>query len=190
MKTLLLIDHRPQALQALTRVFEPHYRVVTATDAAQATALRAGAEQPDLIVLDVNTPGTLDLANQIRTRWRIPVILLSQAAATPYKPSAIDGYAADLITRPFDFQELLVRVEAILSPTHPAADLKATVRQVQIMKLMANGLNDAEIAERLSIAERTVKWHIHAAMKELNAKTRPHLVSIAIKASLISEDPG
>jgi len=190
MKRLLLVDYRPQALQALARIFEPHYRVVTAATAAQAQELLAGSERPDLIVLDVSTPGTMDLANQIRTTWQIPVVLLSQSPGTSYRPSAIDGYAADLITRPFDFQELLVRVEAILSPTHPAADLKATVRQVQIMKLMANGLNDAEIAERLSIAERTVKWHIHAAMKELNAKTRPHLVSIAIKASLISEDPG
>jgi DNA-binding NarL/FixJ family response regulator len=188
MKTLLLIDHRPHALQTLARVFEPHYRVVTAADAAQAAALLAGDERPDLVVLDVNTPGTMDLANQIRTTWRIPVILLSQATATPYKPSAIDGYAADLITRPFDFQELLVRVEAILSPAHPTEDLKATVRQVQVMKLMANGLSDAEIAERLTIVERTVRWHIYRAMHELEANSRPHLVNIAIKAGLISPE--
>jgi DNA-binding NarL/FixJ family response regulator len=185
MKRLLLVDHRPQALQALARIFEPHYRVVTAATAAQAQELLAGSERPDLVVLDVSTPGTMDLANHIRTTWQIPVVLLSQSPGTSYKPSAIDGYAADLITRPFDFQELLVRVEAILSPSQAPQNLKATVRQIQIMKLMASGLNDAEIAERLSITERTVKWHIHQAIHELEANSRPHLISLAIQMRLI-----
>jgi DNA-binding NarL/FixJ family response regulator len=188
MKTLLLIDHRPHALQALVRIFEAHYRVLTAATAAQAAALLERDERPDLIVLDVNTPETTELANQVRAKWQIPIVLLSQVTGTAYRPSTIDGYAADLITRPFDLQELLVRIEVILSPAHPPEDLKTTVRQIQIVKLMAAGLKDAEIAERLTIAERTVKWHIYQAMRELEANSRPHLVNIAIKTGLITPE--
>ena len=191
MKTILLVDSRPAILNLLRSILAPHHHILAATHKEEAeTILRTGRERPDLILLDVDVPGIngLRFAHQVQEQWGIPVVFLRCADEPTEGPAAITSYAADLITRPFDFQELLVRVEAILSPSQPRDDLKTTVRQIQIMKLMANGLNDAEIAERLTITERTVKWHIHQAMHELEANSRPHLISIAIQTGLILQD--
>jgi DNA-binding NarL/FixJ family response regulator len=189
-KIILLIDSRPRTLSFLKTIFEAHHNVTIATSKEEAYEILHGdRELPDLIILDVNMPGIngLRFANHVRQQWKIPVVFLSCDDDPTTKPDAITAYAADLVTKPFDFQELVTRVERILSrpETEPTA-LSMTVRQIQVIKLMADGFPDPEIAKRLNISEHTVKWHIREARKHLEAKSRAHLVSIALRQGLIS----
>jgi DNA-binding CsgD family transcriptional regulator len=61
-----------------------------------------------------------------------------------------------------------------------------TNRQVEVLALMAGGLSNAEIAERLFISPKTVDHHVSAILAKLNARTRIEAVSVALRSNLIS----
>ncbi|MFH8386869.1 response regulator transcription factor [Kitasatospora sp. NPDC018058] len=58
-------------------------------------------------------------------------------------------------------------------------------REVEVIKLLAEGLETASIAERLSYSERTIKNIIHGAISRLNLRNRAHAVAYALRAGLI-----
>jgi dTDP-4-amino-4,6-dideoxygalactose transaminase/DNA-binding CsgD family transcriptional regulator len=66
------------------------------------------------------------------------------------------------------------------------AELSA--RELEILGLMAEGLFNHEIAGRLFLAQETVKTHIHHVLVKLNARSRTHAVSIALREGLLSTD--
>jgi two-component system copper resistance phosphate regulon response regulator CusR len=71
----------------------------------------------DLVILDINLPGMngYELCRHIRTRdEKTPVIMLTALNATSDKIEGFDAGADDYIVKPFDFQELLVRIKALL----------------------------------------------------------------------------
>jgi len=62
---------------------------------------------------------------------------------------------------------------------------KITEREKIILKFIANGLDNKEIGENISISTHTVKAHISSIIKKLNAKNRTNAVFIAMKNKLI-----
>jgi DNA-binding NarL/FixJ family response regulator len=69
----------------------------------------------------------------------------------------------------------------------PAASLDAiTGREREVLALIATGLSNSEIAERLSISEATAKTHVGHLLTKLNARDRVHLVILAFQAGLVS----
>ena len=69
----------------------------------------------------------------------------------------------------------------------PAASLDAiTGREREVLALIASGLSNSEIAERLSISEATAKTHVGHLLTKLNARDRVHLVILAFQAGLVS----
>jgi len=188
MKTVLIVDSRPDARAALSRLFSTQYHVETA-GSAQAALDRIDADDgippPDLVILDMSAPGNgdlSDLVNELRDR-EIPVVFLSceEDQAQP-----VTAYAEDLITRPFDLAELLNRVHRILD--NPGDEPELTPRQVEILTMLARGASDPEIAQALGLSRRTVKWHIQRAGQRLRANSRAHMISVALLRGLIPRD--
>ena len=69
----------------------------------------------------------------------------------------------------------------------PAASLDAiTGREREVLALIASGLSNSEIAERLSISEATAKTHVGHLLTKLTARDRVHLVILAFQAGLVS----
>lgn len=60
-----------------------------------------------------------------------------------------------------------------------------TARELQVLKLLAEGVGNREIAERLSVSEHTVKFHLSAIFGKLGASTRTDAVRRALRAGLI-----
>ena len=60
-----------------------------------------------------------------------------------------------------------------------------TQRELEILGLMADGLFNREISERLWLAEETVKTHVHHVLRKLGARSRAHAVAIALRGGLI-----
>src|SRR6185503_7150361 len=63
-----------------------------------------------------------------------------------------------------------------------------TNRQMEVLALMADGLSNAEIADRLFISPRTVDHHVSAILLKLDARTRAEAVSVALQSGLINQN--
>ncbi|MDA4847041.1 response regulator transcription factor [Hoeflea poritis] len=60
-----------------------------------------------------------------------------------------------------------------------------TDREIEVLRLAAEGLTDSAIAKRIGITERTVLHHVSKAKEKLECRTRPHVVATAIREGLI-----
>ena len=71
---------------------------------------------PDLILLDLMLPGIdgVELAGQIKKRADIPIIIVSAVDESESKVDLLQRYAEDYVTKPFDFDELLARIQRVL----------------------------------------------------------------------------
>ncbi|MBI3972239.1 MAG: response regulator transcription factor [Chloroflexi bacterium] len=129
--TVLLVEDDPEIVDLLTEVLEPRgYHLVHAATAEQATSLLSGAPAaeaadgasssrsapPDLVILDLGLPDEdgLVLCSNLKARRNVPIIICS---ATTERRDRILGLrlgADDFITKPFDSEELVARIEAVL----------------------------------------------------------------------------
>ena len=123
--TILVVDDRPELLDGLQRTLARNgYAVRTAADgdAALDAALDHG---PDLVILDVGLPkrNGLSVARELRRRgFRAPVLMLTARDTVPDKVSGLDAGADDYLAKPFDYDELLARVKALLRRSSMRAD--------------------------------------------------------------------
>jgi DNA-binding CsgD family transcriptional regulator len=60
-----------------------------------------------------------------------------------------------------------------------------TVREREILQLLADGMSNADVAQRLFISQETVKSHVRHILAKLEADTRTHAVAIALRESII-----
>ena len=92
------------------------YRIQSARSAEDALGLLR-AETPSLILLDVMLPGMsgVDLCQQLRAmRMAVPVLMLTAMGAVQDRVAGLRCGADDYLTKPFAFEELLARIEALL----------------------------------------------------------------------------
>jgi two-component system KDP operon response regulator KdpE len=112
---VLIVDDEPQILRALRiNLTARQYHVLTATDGT--TALQAaGAEHPDLVVLDLGLPDLdgVEVIRRLRAWTPIPIVVLSGRADSSDKVEALDAGADDYVTKPFSIDELLARIRAV-----------------------------------------------------------------------------
>jgi DNA-binding response OmpR family regulator len=113
---LLVVDDDPQLLMLLAdKLRRDGYDVVAAQSGADA--LRALDESwPQLVILDLMMPDMNgeEVAERIKARADIPIIILSAVTAAESKVGAIQRYAEDYVTKPFNYLELSARVERVL----------------------------------------------------------------------------
>ncbi|HEY5882232.1 MAG TPA: response regulator [Nakamurella sp.] len=149
---VLVVDDEPQLLRARRiNLAARHYDVTTAADGAAALQ-QAGAQPPDLVVLDLGLPD-MDGVDVIRTlrQWTpVPIIVLSGRAASSDKVHALDVGADDYVTKPFSLDELLARIRAVTRRSAAAGvDPEITIGRHRI--------NLADRTLRINLADRTLR---------------------------------
>lgn len=120
--SILLVDDDPQLVRLVRANLESvGYRVVTAGD-ARAALESIEMETPDLIVLDIMLPETdgYELCQRIREFTSTPIIMLTAKVENSDKVRGLKLGADDYVTKPFNVQELLARIEAVLRRTRSA----------------------------------------------------------------------
>jgi two-component system copper resistance phosphate regulon response regulator CusR len=128
---ILVIEDDPTVGQYVKRgLEEQRWGVDLVTDGEEGER-RAAAEQYDLVVLDMRLPGRsgMEVLRNIRSRgFERPVLVLTAQDAVDAKVEAFRAGADDYVTKPFAFEELLARVEALSrrTPTMAAAVLKVS----------------------------------------------------------------
>lgn len=123
--TILVVDDRPELLDVLQRTLVRNgYAVRTAAD-GDAALDAALDHSPDLVILDVGLPkrNGLSVARELRRRgFLAPVLMLTARDTVPDKITGLEAGADDYLAKPFDYDELLARVKALLRRAGMRAD--------------------------------------------------------------------
>ena len=125
---VLVVDDDPRILSMMRRILEVDgHSVVTAAegDSALETLRR---EQVDLVVLDVMMPGAdgFEVCRTVRRESPVPILMLTARDEAVDKVNGLDCGADDYVVKPFDAEELLARVRALLRRVQP--------RQVEVLR--------------------------------------------------------
>jgi DNA-binding NarL/FixJ family response regulator len=177
-------------------------------------AVRLAAElAPNIVLMDIRMPGMDGLAATRRIAAdpglaEVRVVILTTFGLDEYVFEAIRSGASGFLVKDTEPDELLqaVRVvaggDALLSPSitrrlieefaahakepQPTEGLEQlTAREREVMALVAAGLSNDEIAQRLFVSPATAKTHVSRAMVKLGARDRAQLVVIAYESGLV-----
>jgi DNA-binding NarL/FixJ family response regulator len=182
-----------------------------ADDGEEAIKL-AKSLQPDVVFMDIRMPGLDGLAatRAIAADQRLStvrIVILTTFELDEYVFEALRAGASGFLVKDTEPDELIRAVravangEALLSPSvtrrliaefatrakEPAGDSgleHLTDREREVMALVAEGLSNEEIAERLFVSPATAKTHVSRAMTKLNARDRAQLVVFAYESGL------
>src|SRR5437667_5025671 len=127
---ILVIEDDPTVGQYVKRGLEEHRWAVDLVTDGEEGERRASSEAYDVIVLDMRLPGKsgLEVLNALRGRgFERPVLVLTAQDAVDAKVTALRAGADDYVTKPFAFEELLARVEALARRPRALASLVLTV---------------------------------------------------------------
>jgi DNA-binding NarL/FixJ family response regulator len=177
-------------------------------------AVRLAAElEPDVILLDIRMPvldGIEATKRVVASGNRARILVLTTFDLDEYVYAAIRAGASGFLlkdVRPADLVDAIRLVaggNALLGPTvtrrllehfasgtddgrAPVATIDSlTEREQEILRLLASGLSNAEIAERLVVSEATVKTHVSNVLRKLGVRDRVQAVIAAYDASLVS----
>jgi DNA-binding NarL/FixJ family response regulator len=191
---------------------QPDITVVgTAADGAEAVRVCA-ATAPDVVLMDVRMPG-VDGIEATRLLTASPahprVLILTTFDLDEYVYDAIRAGASGFLLKDvraeslFDAVRVVAAGEALLAPTvtrrlisefalqhrpaapDPAALSALTPRETQVLRLVAEGLSNPEIAARLVVTEETVKTHVSRMLTKLGLRDRTQAVVAAYETGLV-----
>jgi two-component system response regulator MprA len=118
---VLVIEDEERILQFLRRgLAYEGYRVETATDGTAGLAI-ARETPPDIVILDWMLPGIdgLEVCRRLRAAGNVPILMLTAKDAVADRVQGLDSGADDYLVKPFEFDELLARVRALLRRARP-----------------------------------------------------------------------
>jgi FixJ family two-component response regulator len=153
---------------------------------------------PSCLVLDVSLPDLsgLDLQEIVADRVDMPVIFITGYGDIPTTVRAMKAGAVEFLTKPFDDEVLLGAIRHAIGRSAEAlgqeAEIRArrdcyeslTLRERQVMALVASGLLNKQVGLRLGISEITVKAHRGRVMQKMKADSLADLVKTAERLRL------
>jgi RNA polymerase sigma factor (sigma-70 family) len=197
-KPILIVDDVPSLRELIaTLLTQAGFEVQEASSAEEALEL-ANEGPPALVLIDVVLPlmSGYELCRTLRERYgeALPIIFVSGSRTDPLDSVAglLVG-ADDYIVKPFVPEELVARVRRALtraaeaSQTNGAAASGLTPRESEILSLLAEGLTQNEIADRLVISPKTVATHIQRILAKLDVRSRAQAVGRAYRLGLVND---
>jgi two-component system response regulator CpxR len=158
--SILLIDDDVELVSLLREFFAPHgINLESAVDGRRGLA-QALHGRHELILLDVMLSGIngIELLRQIRRRSQVPVIMLTARTAKVDRVAGLNAGADDYLPKPFDPDELLARIGAVLRRAHATHPLRAEVLESGPVRLVA-GAREVWCDER-SVGLTNVEYDI------------------------------
>lgn len=206
---ILLADDHALLLDAFRRLLEPAFAVVATVTDGHALLEAARRLQPDIVVADVAMPHLNGLDACERLIADLPdtrVVFLTVSEDQDLAAEAIRRGAAGFLLKKGAASELFLALERVLAGhtyvtplilTEPAAVFVArarrgsplqplTLRQREVLQLLAEGRSMKEAAETLRVTPRTIAFHKYGMMDQLGLKTGAELVQYAVRAGLVT----
>lgn len=206
-KKLLLIDDDPNLILLVKDYLEFRgYEVVTAENGRDAMDVLT-RQQPDMIICDVMMPEmdgysfVESIRQDNRTDW-IPVMFLSAKGQSQDRVKGLTKGADVYMIKPFEPEELVAQVESSLKQAsrlmrhnvRPSLDqnkriqvpstVELTPTELKVVQLVAQGLANKEIADKLNVSQRTIESHVSNMLNKTNLHNRTELARWAIECSM------
>jgi len=189
----------------------PAFEIVAEVDNGRDAVRAVGALQPDLVLMDLSMPGMdgLTAIREVKRRYPdVRVLVLTVHKTEEYIRSALEAGASGYVLKDASRQELLMAIQTLqvgktyISPAvservisgyldggktsgvQPASD-GLTQRERQVLKLVAEGRRNKDIADFLCISVKTVEKHRANLMRKLNLHTASALTAFAIENGMV-----
>jgi len=196
---VLVVEDDVEVRSLITDVLTHAGYVVRGVQSGEEAIDSVRQEDPILVLVDVHLPGMsgYEVCGWLRSRYRdsVPVMFISGERVEAFDRAAgLMLGADDYMSKPFSTEELVARVRGLLRRTVPpgqSLDTKLTVRELEVLRLLAGGLGQKEISGHLSISAKTVGTHIEHILMKLGVQSRTQAVALAYRERLIdAEDEG
>ena len=195
----MVVDDVLSNLELLTKMLKAKGYKVRPVNCGVLALQAAKSAPPDLILLDLNMPDMngYEVCEHLREDDElagIPVIFLSAMTETESKVRCLRGGGNDYITKPFQIEEVLARIEVHLELSRQQKALMAqndllqekvrptiiqerlagilTAREMETLHWVREGKRNAEIAQILNISAHTVRHHLENIYAKLGVETR------------------
>ena len=198
---ILTVDDHPllrKGISALVNTENDMKLVAEASNGEEAIE-KFRSHRPDITLMDIQLPGVngIETIGQIHQEFptaRIIVLTTYSGDAQVLRPIRA-GARAFLLKRQVH-RDLLETIRAVHAghrriPQEIAVELVdhprdgLTAREIEVLRLIAGGNSNKEIADQLSIGEASVKSHVANILSKLDAKDRAHAVTIGLKRGII-----
>jgi DNA-binding NarL/FixJ family response regulator len=216
---VLLCDDQALVRSGLRMVLEAREDMEVVGEAENgAGALELAARcRPDVILMDVRMPvmdGVEATRRLARAGTSARIVILTTFDSDEYVYEALRAGASGFLLKDVqpgqlvDAVRVVARGEALLAPTvtrrlldrfahtlpgrtgtAPAALAELTERELEVLTLLASGLSNAELAERLFLSETTIKTHVSSILRKLDLRDRVQAVVLAYQAGLVRPPP-
>lgn len=208
---VLLVDDHPIVRQGVRSVLAGHPDIAVVGEADSATALFAALAEhrPDVILLDVRLPGLngVEIAQRLKREWpAVKVIILTTYEDEEYLFGALRAGAEGYLLKSASPEVLASAIrqvaagERLLSPAlvgkvlrefgelakaQAQAEAGLSPQELEVLRLIAAGATNREIADRLYWSEVTVKRKVQDILEKLGVANRPQAVAEALRRGLL-----
>jgi DNA-binding NarL/FixJ family response regulator len=202
---ILVADDHPVVRDGLVAMLgtQPDFEVVGAAATGGEVIRQVGVLDPDVLLLDLEMPemdGVQALRHLRRERPDLRAIVFTAFDSDDRIVAAVQAGAQGYLLKGAPREEVFRAVRVVhaggslLQPIIAAKLMRQvsvdfeplTPRELEVLRLVARGLQNKEIAAGLVIAERTVKFHVSSILDKLGADNRTEAVAIAAQRGLIS----
>jgi DNA-binding NarL/FixJ family response regulator len=199
---VLVADDHPVVRQGVAGLIggQPDMKIVGQASNGREAIQQFREHQPDVVLMDLQMPEMNGLDAMIAIRDEAPearIIMLTTYAGDAQVLRAIKAGARGYLLKSALHKELLetvravhtgkktISAEASYELAEHATDDALTPAEVRVLRLIATGNANKEIAEQLSVSEETVKGQVRNILSKLGARDRTHAAMIGLKRGII-----
>ncbi len=203
---ILIVEDQRIVRDGLIALLEDEDGMVIVGEAANGQEAVSAFQQlqPDVVLMDLQMP-VMDGAEATRQIRSVApdarILVLTTYATDEFIFKALRAGARGYLLKDTSADELLNAIrlvhegqtllapavaERLVSGINSGGQESLTMRELEVLKLMGQGLSNSEIATELSIAQRTAKVHVQNILGKLGAANRTEAVSLAVRQQLIS----
>ncbi len=207
---IVVADDHPIIRDGLMSIFssQPEFEVVGQAGTGLEALKQVSALKPDVLLLDLAMPELdgLEVLEQLaEAKIKVRVIVFTAFDTDERILGAIRAGAQGYLLKGAPREELFKAIRivhaggSLLQPvvasklmrqvshqSQPEAEVESlTTRELEVLRLIARGLRNKEIATRLTISQRTVKFHNSSIMSKLGASNRTEAVRMAVQQGLV-----
>lgn len=207
---IVLADDHPVVLDGLVRILDrPELEVVGAVSNGQALVEAVREQAPHLVLVDISMPilGGVDAIRQLRKLEHVPkIIVLTMHSELVYAVEALRAGASGYLLKSSVGDELMVGIHAVLDgKTFITESLRQSVlqvldgahgkpsesevlltpRQMEVLRLLAQGLQTKEVAARLNVSPKTIEFHKQQMKQMLGIQTVAELAVYAARHGIM-----